>query len=56
MFMDRVTCRESCKRHMAVSRKAWHGKRGYSAMAKGAHMMYVLVHHIIEPLCTIAVP
>ena len=31
--MDRVTCRESCKRHMAVSGKARRGKRGFSAMA-----------------------
>ena len=31
--MDRVTCRESCKRHMAVSGKVRRGKRGFSAMA-----------------------
>ena len=31
--MDRVTCRESCKRHMAVSEKARRGKRGFSTMA-----------------------
>ena len=31
--MDRVTCRESCKRHMAVGGKVRRGKRGFSAMA-----------------------
>ena len=31
--MDRVTCRESCKRHMAVSGKVRRGKRGFSGMA-----------------------
>ena len=34
VFFDRVTCRESCKKHMAVSGKARRGKRGFSAMAK----------------------
>ena len=33
--MDRVTCRESCKRHMAVGGKVRRGKRGFSAMANG---------------------
>ena len=31
--MDRVTCRESCKRHMAVGGKVRRGKRGFAAMA-----------------------
>ena len=34
MFMDRVTRRESCKRHMAVRRRVRRGKGGYSAVAK----------------------
>jgi len=36
--MDRVTCRESCKRHMAVSGKVRRGKRGFSAMANDIYV------------------
>ena len=31
--MDRITCRESCKCHMAVSGQVRRGKRGFPAMA-----------------------
>jgi hypothetical protein len=51
MFMDRVTCRESCKRHMAVSGKVRRGKRGFSAMANDIYK-----RARFQLLCGFAVP
>ena len=50
--MDRVTCRESCKRHMAVSGKVRRGKRGFSEMAND---ICTCKWNIIQLLCSFAV-
>ena len=49
--MDRVTCRESCKRHTAVSGKVRRGKRGFSAMAND-----IYTRARFQLLCGFAVP
>ena len=51
--MDRVTCRESCKRHMAVGGKVLRGKRGFSAMANDICTCKCTT---IWLLCSFAVP
>ena len=51
--MDRVTCRESCKRHMAVGGKVRRGKRGFSAMANDICTCKCTT---IWLLCSLAVP
>ena len=51
--MDRVTCRESCKRHMAVSGKVRRGKRGFSEMAND---ICTCKWNIIQLLCSFVVP
>ena len=53
MFIDRVTCRESCKRHMAVGGKVRRGKRGFSAMANDISTCKCTT---IWLLCSFAVP
>ena len=51
--MDRVTCRESCKRHMAVGGKVPRGKRGFSAMA---NEIWTRKCTTIRLWCSFAVP
>ena len=41
MFMDRVTCRESCKRHMSVSGGVGRGERGIFRHGKIHIYVYV---------------
>ena len=53
MFMDRVTCRESCKRHMAVSGKVRRGKWGFSAMGND---ICTCTCATIRLLCSFEVP
>ena len=51
--MDRVTCRESCKRHIAVSGKVRRGKWGFSAMGND---ICTCTCATIRLLCSFEVP
>ena len=51
--MDRVTCRESCKRHMGVSGQVRGGKQGFSEIAND---ICTCKGNITQLLCSFVVP